>query len=115
MLGYILGCAAWGFTKAHVLGAHRTGHMLEGYAMPELVEELQFRGLAERVVAPAVGLSPGAARLAQAAYFGSMHPGNELDAAVGGFVYSMAFAKHGLLGSLGAHVAHNIGCWLGSK
>lgn len=118
MLGYIAGCFAWGALKASVLGAHRTpgSHMLSGLGMPELSEELTYRlGLERAVFGGLAGMAPGTARIAQAAVFGLGHPGIEVDAAVGGFVYSKAYDAHGILGALAAHVAHNAGVWFGSK
>ena len=118
MLGYLVGCLALGAAKAQLLGAHRTpgSHFLNGFGLPELSEELEYRWLAERGVGRTLlGVSPTAARIGQAMLFGLAHPGLELDAAVGGFVYSKAFDDHGLLGAVAAHVAHNAGVWLGSK
>ena len=116
MLGYVLGCALWGAAKASILGVHRApgSHALTGYG-PEIVEELQFRLGLERVVAPRLNIAPEPARIAQAALFGLIHPGTEVDAALGGYVYSKAYDAHGLLGALAAHTAHNIGVWLGSS
>ena len=118
MLKYVLGCALWGACKASLLGAHRApgSHFLGGFGLPELSEELQYRVGMERMLGRGVvGISPTAARVGQAMLFGLAHPGLEVDAAVGGFVYSKAFDAHGLLGALAAHVAHNAGVWLGSK
>lgn len=117
-LGYVLGCFMWGAVKASALGAHRTPgtHMLSGAGMPELSEELTYRmGLERGVLGGVAGLSPNAARIGQAVIFGLGHPGIQVDAAVGGFVYSKAYESHGLLGSLAAHIAHNAGIWFGSK
>lgn len=118
MLGYVLGCLAWGICKAHIYGAHRApgSHFLGGFGLPELSEELQYRMGMERMLGRSMlGVNPAAARITQAALFGLAHPGLEVDAAVGGFVYSKAYDAHGLLGALAAHVAHNAGVWLGSK
>ena len=113
MLGFIAGMGLWGFAKASLLGAHRTSmHALGG---PELLEELQFRVGVERVLAPRLSIAPHLARLGQAALFGLMHPGLEVDAALGGYVYSKAYEGHGLVGAVLSHVAHNAGVWLGSK
>lgn len=111
-------CFAWGLVKASVLGVHRTGsthNFLHNLGGQELSEELQFRFGLEQGLKALTPLSAEAARVTQAALFGLMHPGNQLDAAVGGYVYSKAFEKHGLMGSLSAHVAHNVGCWLAAK
>ena len=108
----------WGACKAKLLGAHRTpgSHFLDGFGAAELGEELEYRLLMERGVGRAMlGVTPTAARIATATLFGLAHPGLEIDAAVGGFVYSKAFDDHGLLGAVAAHVAHNAGVWLGSK
>ena len=118
MLGYIAGCLAWGAIKASVLGAHRApgSHFLGGFGLPELAEELEYRVLMERGVGRTLlGVNPMAARIAQSVMFGLAHPGLEVDAALGGFVYSKAYDAHGILGALAAHVAHNAGVWLGSK
>ncbi|TAL42479.1 MAG: CPBP family intramembrane metalloprotease [Salinibacterium sp.] len=118
MLWYVLACMAWGFAKASVLGAHRApgSHFLGGFGLPELAEELEYRVVMERGLGQRMlGVNPAAARLAQAALFGLAHPGLEVDAAVGGFVYSKAFDQHGLLGAVASHVAHNAGVWLGSS
>ncbi len=118
MLGYVLGCALWGACKARLLGAHRTAgsHFLNGFGLPELSEELQYRVGVERMLGRGVvGASPTVARVGQAILFGLGHPGLEVDAAVGGFVYSKAYDAHGLLGAVAAHLAHNAGVWLGSK
>ena len=116
MLGYVAGCLAWGALKASLLGVHRVhgSHALTGFG-PEVVEELQYRLGLERVLAPRLGLGKETARMGQAALFGLIHPGTEIDAALGGYVYSKAFDAHGLLGALAAHTAHNIGCWLGAR
>ena len=114
MLGaYIIGCAAWGAAKATALGAHSTGPF--GSGMPELLEEVQYRWFGERVAAPAVGLGTEHARIAQALFFGAAHPGHELDAALGGYVYSRAYEAHGFKGAVLAHIFHNLGVWLASK
>lgn len=117
MLKYALGCFLWGACKSALMGAHRApgSHFLGGLGLPELSEELTYRLGMERLLLPKLGLSSDAARLCQAAAFGAVHPGIQVDAAVGGFVYSKAFEQHGLLGALAAHVAHNVGCWAGAK
>ena len=118
MLGYVLGCGLWGFAKASLLGAHRTpgSHFLGGFGLPELSEELQYRVFTERMVGRTMlGVAPAAARVTQAMLFGLAHPGLEIDAAVGGFVYSKAYDAHGFWGAVASHVAHNAGIWLGSK
>lgn len=118
MLGYVLGCLVWGAAKASILGAHRApgSHFLGGFGLPELAEELEYRVFTERMVGRGlVGVNPAAARLAQAMLFGLAHPGLELDAAVGGFVYSKAYDAHGFFGAVASHVAHNAGVWLGSR
>lgn len=117
VLKYVGLCFAWGAGKAALMGVHRTpgSHIFSGFGMPELSEELIYRVGLERGLLARSGLSATSARLAQAAVFGLGHPGLEVDAALGGFVYSKAFEKHGLLGALAAHVAHNAGCWFGSK
>lgn len=99
------------------MGAHRTpgSHVFSGVGMPELSEELLYRAGLERGVFAGLGVAPNTARILQAGIFGLGHPGIEVDAAVGGFVYSKAFESHGLLGALAAHIAHNAGCWFGSK
>ena len=112
MLAYVGGCMAWGAMKAHVLGAHAAGPFPVG--LGEIAEELQYRWGGERLLAPKLGLSPEVARIAQAAFFGLVHPGHEIDAALGGYVYSRAYDDHGLLGAVAAHLAHNVGIWLGS-
>lgn len=90
--------------------------MLSGAGMPELSEELTYRmGLERGVLGGVVGMNTEPARIAQAIIFGLGHPGIQLDAALGGYVYSKAYESHGLLGSLAAHVAHNAGIWFGSK
>ena len=116
MLGYIAGALAWGALKANFLNVHRApgSHALTGYGH-EVLEELVYRtGLERKVLRPA-GLSHETARVTQAALFGLIHPGTEVDAALGGYVYSKAYDAHGFWGALAAHTAHNIGCWLGSK
>ena len=118
MFVYLIGCLAWGATKAQLLGAHRApgSHFLGDFGLPELSEELEYRLLIERGIGHTLlGVNHTAARIGQAMLFGLAHPGLELDAAVGGFVYSKAFDDHGLLGAVVAHVAHNAGVWLGSK
>ena len=118
MLGYVGLCCLWGFAKASLLGAHRApgSHFLGGFGVAELAEELEYRVAIERGIGHRMlGVNPTAARIAQAALFGLAHPGLEVDAAVGGFVYSKAFDAHGLFGPLATHVAHNAGVWLGSK
>ena len=132
MLGYLAAAFAWGAVKAHVMGAHRTQPSpLHRLGLAELGEELEFRGLLERVAVPAafgtMGAVPVAAKLGQAVLFGALHPGLEVDAAVGGLVYSLAWdtAKRanflglgpfaGLAGAYLTHVAHNTGCWWASK
>jgi len=118
MLGYVLGCALWGAAKAKMLGAHRApgSHFLGGFGLPEIAEELEYRVVMERGIGlKMLGVNPTAARVGQAMLFGLAHPGLELDAAVGGFVYSKAYDAHGFLGAVAAHIAHNAGVWLGSK
>lgn len=116
MLGYVAGCLAWGALKAHALGTHRSpgSHALTGYG-PEVLEELQYRMGVERMLLPRLGVGPETARLAQAGLFGLTHPGLELDAALGGYIYSKAYDAHGFWGALAAHTAHNIGVWLGGR
>ena len=113
MLGYVIGCAAWGAFKATALGAHSTAAF--GNCLPELLEEVQYRWFGERVAAPAVGVPAEHARVAQAALFGMVHPGHELDAALGGYVYSKAYDAYGFKGAVLSHLAHNVGVWLASK
>lgn len=118
MLGYLAGAFAYGALKAVAMG-RRQEHFstfLQTSPAGELMEEVEFRVLGERVVGRGVlGLSPLTARLSQAALFGLTHPGNELEAALGGVVYSLVYEKHGLAGSLAAHLAHNLGTWAGSR
>lgn len=109
---------AYGATKAAAVG-RRQEHLsdfLGTSPLTELSEEVQFRALGERVVGRRLlGLSPGKARFAQAVAFGLIHPGNEVEAALGGLAYSMVYEKHGLLGSFAAHLFHNLGVWAGSS
>lgn len=115
MLSYIGLCFGWGLLKAHVLGAHSGAHALSGLGAVELLEELQFRTGLERLIAPRLSVAPQVAKLGQAVLFGLGHPGNEVDAALGGYVYSKAYDAHGLMGAVLSHVAHNVGVWAGSK
>ena len=120
MLGYVLGAAAWGYLKAQGAGAKRSHNALAGLPVPELLEELQYRGAIERGALKRV-VSPGAARAITAGLFALIHPGNELDAALGSLVYSKAFDAGesrwgrfgGLLTAVATHCAHNCGVWLG--
>lgn len=119
LAGYIAGCALYGFTKATVLGARR-GHTSSSTFMhslggPELMEELQYRVGVEQGLKHLGGVGEVPARVTQSILFGLIHPGNEVEAALGGYIYSKAYAAHGLMGSLLAHCAHNLGCWLGAK
>lgn len=116
LAGYTLGMLAYGFVKATALGAKHTGHgsFLHSVGGPELMEELQYRVGVEQGLKHVVGVPATAARITQSVLFGLIHPGNEVEAALGGFVYSKAYEKHGLLGSVLVHCAHNIGCYLGA-
>lgn len=112
MLGYLAGCFTWGLVKAASVGAPRTHDLGASFIGAPLVEELQFRLGLERLALGRV-LSPERARIAGAIFFGAMHPGLEVDAALGGYVYSKAYESHGLKGAVFAHMAHNLGCWVG--
>ena len=116
MLGYIAGAAFWGLAKSSLTGARRTPHALLGFGFAELMEEVEFRAGIEHVGLRGFGgLSPGVSRLASSALFGLAHPGAELDAALGGVLYSMAYEKWGLLGSTLTHLGHNLGVYLGGQ
>ncbi len=110
MFGYVFGCFAWGAVKARALGAHSAGSF--GFGGAELLEELQYRFGAERMVAPRLGLAPETARIGTSLLFGLTHPGHELDAALGGYVHSKAYDAHGFKGAILSHLAHNLGVWL---
>lgn len=112
MLGYLAACFAWGVVKAASVGAKRTHDLGGSLIGAPVLEELQFRMGLERM-ALGRALKPEHARLAGAAIFGLMHPGLEVDAAVGGYVYSKAFEAHGLKGAMLAHAFHNLGCFVG--
>jgi membrane protease YdiL (CAAX protease family) len=123
MLGYVLGAAAWGYLKAQGAGAKRSHNALAGLPVPELLEELQYRGAIERGALKRV-VSPGAARAITAGLFALVHPGNELDAALGSLVYSKAYDAGserwgGHIGGLGfatlVHAVHNAAVWLGAN
>lgn len=114
MLGYITATFLWGLVKASSVGAKRTHDLGASLIGAPLLEELQFRMGLERL---ALGkfVAPEHARLAAAAIFGSMHPGLEVDAAVGGYVYSRAYDAHGFKGAVLSHLFHNLGCFVGGK
>lgn len=113
MLGYIALAGAWGMAKAIGHGAKRTHLTVDG---GELLEELQFRTGIERLgLRGLLGVAPGPARFASALLFGLDHPGNELDASLGGILYSYAYDEGGLLGATLCHLAHNLGVWLGGR
>ncbi len=114
MLGYFAGAFVWGLAKAVGSDATRSHNSLEGFGAAELVEELQFRTGIERMGLRRV-FPPGTARVLSAVAFASIHPGHELDAALGGILYSHAYDKGGLLGSTVAHLCHNLGVYLGAR
>lgn len=114
MLGYVAGALAWGAAKAAFVGARRDHYLDHDFGLGELTEELMFRVGLEKGLG-AVGLASTSARVLQAGVFGAMHPGNELDAALGGLVYGAAYDKHGLMGSTLTHMAHNFGVFLAAK
>lgn len=115
MLGYLAGAFAWGAVKAVSTGAHR--HDVAAgwdFGIGELSEELVFRvGLEKGLGFAGLGAVP--VRLTQSAVFGAMHPGNEVDAALGGLLYGAAYDRFGLLGSTLTHLAHNVGVFAGAR
>ena len=116
MLGYVATAAAWGFLKSQALGLTRSPRPFHSFGVPELLEEVEFRaGLEHGLGRTILGLRPAVARLGAAALFGLCHPGNELDAALGGFLYSKAYEAHGLVGSTLTHLTHNLFVHLGGK
>src|SRR5574343_567925 len=111
MLGFVAGAFAWGAVKAAAHGARRHDYLDWDVGIGELSEELVFRvGLEKGLGLFGFGAAP--VRIAQAGIFGALHPGNELDAALGGLVYGAAYDRYGLLGSTLTHVAHNLGVFL---
>ena len=116
MLGYLAAGFIWGAIKAQAVGARRAHDLGTTLIVAPIVEELQFRLGVERLgLARGLILSSERARLVSSALFGLMHPGLEVDAAVGGYVYSKAFDAHGLAGAVFSHLAHNLGVALGSR
>lgn len=114
MLGFVAGAFAWGAVKAAATGARRHDYLDHDFGLGELSEELVFRvGLEKGLSLTGLGTAP--MRLLQAGVFGSMHPGNEVDAALGGLVYGAAYDRYGLLGSTLTHIAHNLGVFLAAK
>ena len=114
MIGFALGCFTWGLVKAASVGAPRSHDLGASLLGAPVLEELQFRMGLERMALGRL-VSPEKARLAGAIIFGSLHPGLEVDAAVGGYVYSKAFDAHGLLGAVLSHACHNLGCYVGGR
>ena len=114
MLGFVAGAFAWGAVKSAVTGQHRHDYMDWDVGVGELSEELVFRVGLEKGLG-LTGLAPAPVRLLQAGLFGAMHPGNEVDAALGGLLYGAAYDKHGLLGSTLAHIAHNLGVFVAAR
>jgi membrane protease YdiL (CAAX protease family) len=115
MLGYVAGAFAWGAIKA--VSTHARKHDVAAgwdFGVGELTEELVFRVGLERGLG-LVGLGAAPARLLQAGVFGAMHPGNEVDAALGGLVYGAAYDRYGLLGSTLTHLMHNLGVYVGAR
>lgn len=116
MLGYIAGALAWGFLKSWGNGAKRAHNSLADLGFSELLEEVEYRTVIERAgLRGSLGLSPLAARVATSCAFGLAHPGYMADAALGGMLYSKAYDRGGLPLAVGAHLAHNIGVFLGGK
>ncbi len=114
MLGFVAGAFAWGAVKAAAHGVRRSEFKLHDIGLAEVTEEILFRaGLMGGL--GALGLSPGAALVGQAAIFGMAHDGNEPDAALGGILYGHVYERHGLLASTAVHVAHNLGVYFGAK
>lgn len=131
MWGFIAGAALWGFAKGAALGTRRStdepglGH----HALGVLAEELESRYLLENVLLKqSLAIAPSAARAVSSAAFGLLHLGTLPncaptvvkmwrvgDAALGGYIYSHAYERHGLLGSALTHLAHNLGVQLSMR
>lgn len=116
LFAFLGACFVWGAVKAAAVGAKKTHDLGGSIILAPLFEELQYRGAVERGVVKIGGqgaISSEQARIATAIFFGLGHPGLEVDAAVGGYVYSKAWDAHGFLGAVAAHAAHNLGCFAG--
>lgn len=109
MLGFIAGCFAWGALKQAAFGGPVRHSLADLGLVGPIVEELQFRTGLERMGLRRV-MSPGKARILSSIAFATGHQ-VPLDAALGGFVYSHAYDRGGLLGSIAAHASHNLGVW----
>lgn len=104
----LLASAAFGFVKGLYdkrgkRDRREQGHSL-GFAGPVL-EEVVFRGLLNGPV----GL---------AGFIGAHKPrsaARAADVALGGLLYGSAYRRFGLLGSIAAHVAHNVAISLGRR
>lgn len=114
---FLAGALVYGYAKSALLGAKSSSFPLWDNTAGVLEEELVYRLALERGLGRAVlGLQPMTARLAQAAVFGLVdHPWNPIESAAGAVFYSYSFEAGGLLLSVGTHLAHNTGVFLGGK
>jgi membrane protease YdiL (CAAX protease family) len=100
------------------------GHITKTVILGPVFEEWAYRKHLQGALA-GLGLHPMAAAALGSVVFGADHGGpkasmkgyddqmRKIDAALGGLLYSVAFAQGGLLGAAACHGAHNLGCALG--
>lgn len=107
---------AYGVLKSQLVGSKRFHEpMLPGYGIGELGEELLYRVLPfEGAKLANLNVDPSIINFGQAFAFGAAHT-YPVEAGLGGLFYGVAYQQNGLLGSWAAHVAHNIGVWVGAK
>ena len=124
MLGFLGAAFAWGFLKASAVGVRASNFSLVHQALGVLEEELVFReGLQKWALGAGLQLAPSSANLLSASIFGLSHWNagtheapvewkvlRAADAGLGGFVYGLAYQRHGLLGAFLTHLSHNLGC-----
>lgn len=102
MFAELIAAGALGFVKGLYGDKKRPTKRRSSFA-GALIEETLFRG----VLPPAVGL---------AGFVASHQPrtvGRIADLAVGSLLYGSAMKRFGLLGAVGAHVAHNVALGVG--
>lgn len=95
----LVASAAFGFVK----GLYDRGPRRHTSFAGPVIEEVIFRG----------AMSPGAGLAGFVAAHRPKSVARAADVAVGGLLYTSAYKRFGLLGSIGAHLCHNLCVGLG--